>query len=51
LQSEREAILDAMVRALQKRGIGDATEDVLRELAEVGSSEVGATESGEASRH
>ena len=39
VDAERETILDALQRALEARGLGDATEDVLRELAGRGADE------------
>jgi hypothetical protein len=33
LEAERGAMLDAMLKALERRGVADVAEDVLRELA------------------
>lgn len=51
LQGERESMLDALVRTLQKRGLEDATEDVLRELAELGGETAGNASKRQDARH
>ena len=51
LQGERESMLDALVKTLQKRGLEHATEDVLRELAELGGEATGNSGRREDARH
>ena len=51
LEQERESILDALVKALEKRGHGDAAEDIFRELAEHGGDEAGGAAGSTSSKH
>jgi hypothetical protein len=43
LEAERAAMLEALTKTLEKRGLNDAIEDVLRELAGGGTDEASAT--------
>jgi len=51
LDHERETMLDALSRALEKRGLTDAAEEILRELAEGSGAEAAAPASPQVARH
>ena len=51
IEAEREALLDAVVRTLERRGLDGVAEDLLRELAGASESTPSSTRSEEASRH
>lgn len=51
LEAERDAMLDALVKALEKRGLADAAEDVFRELAGGSSRTAGGAGSSATAKH
>lgn len=51
LEHERENMLDALVKVLERRGIADAAEDIFRELAGVGGEPTGVPASPSSAKH
>lgn len=51
LDAEREGMLEALVRVLDRRGLGDAAEEVIRELAGDSGEETGSNQSAVGATH
>lgn len=51
IEQERETILDALVKALEKRGLGDAAEEVFGELAASGGGTAGDSAGASTAKH